>query len=130
MSHQHSSDTGENSTCVAPDDVQIEDGSPVVQAHSSQTGKTYESWEAPMNAEANGHVVVSILQRVHPKTRKTTVFARTTGPFAEKQAAQRKAATLRRHWKRALVRAPEGTSLIGVRVEPLWIDLMIDQHHD
>lgn len=32
-----------------------------MEAHSSSTGKTYPSWEALVEAEANGYVVVAVI---------------------------------------------------------------------
>ena len=72
-----------------------------MQAYSTVTDTTYPSWEALLDAETNGYAVVGILQRVHPKSGRTEVLARTVGPFSDWLTARNRASSLRRKRKRA-----------------------------
>lgn len=53
------------------------------------------------------------------------VFSRVLGPFPTQLDARRQAARARRHFK-AAVASRQRTELVGVSVEPLWEDLILD----
>lgn len=89
-----------------------------VEAYSVQTGKTYPSWDALVEAEANGFVVTAIIsdgKRSWPWT---------AGPFPDKGEANRARARMRTRMKREQGRdrlAPDRTFQLFVR--PAWKDL-------
>ncbi|QWF85709.1 hypothetical protein [Amycolatopsis sp. CA-230715] len=93
-----------------------------MDVYSPDTDTTYPSWDALYEAETNGFVVVCVLQHAHRKSGRTTTFARTSGPFAQRNTAKNEAARLRRRWKQRAPQPDEPTLLV-VTIEPLWPQL-------
>ncbi|QXV57409.1 hypothetical protein [Amycolatopsis sp. TNS106] len=91
-----------------------------MEAYSPNTDTIYPSWDALVSAEAHGFITVAILQHRHPKTGKTTTYARAFGPFSERRLARNKAAVLRRRWKVSRDDERPGLTLVKVATEPLW----------
>lgn len=67
--------------------------STITKAYSTRTGKTYETWDELIAAEAEGHVVVAII--TSGKKQWPAVF----GVFKDRRDAVNKRARLRREWK-------------------------------
>ena len=88
---------------------------------SEETGKIYSSWDDMVDAESGGFAVVVIMRRLTHK-RDWKYFARTIGPFETKPEAKRRAARIRKQWRK-IGRNQCGTHLVAVRVEPLWYEL-------
>lgn len=65
-----------------------------MEAYSDTTGTRYPSWEALVEAEANGWVAVVIIS----SPRETWPYVE--GPFPTKAEAERARNRLRRKWKR------------------------------
>ncbi|MDO4254360.1 MAG: hypothetical protein Q4C81_04320 [Kocuria sp.] len=97
-----------------------------MKAHSTQTDRTYDSWDDLVSEEANGYSVVVMMQSTSAKSGRTQSYARVIGPFADKQKARSKAAAARRAWKRKRDRYPSSVQLLSVSVEPIWDDLRFD----
>lgn len=93
-----------------------------MKAHSTQTKRTYDSWDDLIAEEANWFAVVIMMQSTSTKSGKTQNYSRVIGPFPDKQKARNKAAAVRRAWKRSPdhYQRPE---LLGVSIEPIWSDL-------
>ena len=90
-----------------------------MRAHSDKTGVTYESWNALVEAEADGYVVVSMFERTS-KSGRTQVFARVLGRYKTRGRARDVAAYRRRWWaKQLLDPGYENVRLLGVHVEPI-----------
>lgn len=92
-----------------------------IEAYSTQTDTRYASWEDLLKEEANGYSVVVIMQWQGPK--KLFTYARTFGPYEDKQAAKRDQAKVKRRFKKwsgdeGMPR--EGVQLLACTVEPLW----------
>jgi hypothetical protein len=64
-----------------------------MEAYSPDTGRTYENWQALLDAETTGYVVVGTTTR--PNTRPVVV-----GPFATEEEGKRAQARLRRKWNK------------------------------
>lgn len=85
---------------------------------SDTTGITYPSWEALVEAEANGWVVVAILKSEKGSAERYTTFARVYGPFDTQAEARNYRNKVRRAFKEMLADYP--TSLVVTSVEPAW----------
>lgn len=93
-----------------------------MKAYSTQTERTYDSWEDLVAEEANGYGVVVMMQAESLKSGRPQTYSRLIGPFTDQKKARNKAAAVRRAWKRAKDRDPR-IQLLGVSVEPIWPDL-------
>lgn len=94
-----------------------------MQAHSDKTGATYESWDALVEAEADGYVVVSMFERTL-KSGRTQSIARVLGRYKTRERAQNVAAYRRRWWNKQLQEpGHENVRLLGVHVEPIWKEM-------
>lgn len=94
-----------------------------MQAHSGKTGITYESWDALVQAEADGYAVVILFEQTS-KSGRTQMFARVLGRYKTRERAQNVAAYRRRWWvehRRDLDH--RDTRLVGVHVEPIWKEM-------
>lgn len=102
-----------------------------MRAHSTRTGKSYDSWDDLVDVKASGYSVVSILQHTNADTGRIASFARVVGPFSDKAEARKKAASLRRQWRRLLVADNEThVMLLSVSVEPIWSELDLNSTTD
>ena len=83
-----------------------------MEAYSDATNTTYESFDALINAEANGWVVICII--TSPKQTWPAVI----GPFATKEEANRERNRLREKYKRESWKYPDQTYKWFAR--PAW----------
>lgn len=93
-----------------------------MKAYSTQTERTYDSWEDLVSEEANGYGVVVMMQAESLKSGRTQAYSRLIGPFDDQKTARNKAAAVRRAWKLNKNHNPR-IQLLGVSVEPIWPDL-------
>lgn len=85
-----------------------------VTAYSETTGITYPTWEALVEAEANGWVAVAVI------TEGKQVWPWVVGPYPDKADAVRAQARLRTRWRReqSTPFRPKQTAKFYVR--PSW----------
>lgn len=81
-----------------------------MEAYSTETGITYDSWDDLLAAETSGYVVVLVSER--PKTAPMVV-----GPFSTQVDARRAQIRLQRRGKRE-----EAPYNVRTHVRPLWRD--------
>lgn len=96
-----------------------------MKAISTQTGRTYDTWDDLVAAEAAGYAVVVMMQRPSQRSGRTQSYSRVTGPFPDKRKAMNKAVAVRKEFKRWVHRDPQ-VRLLGVSVQPIWTDLSFD----
>lgn len=81
---------------------------------STEDGREYPNWDALVEAEANGHVVVAIL------TKGTMSWPWVSGSYSTKKDADRARARLRTKLKREQLDHPDVEFSLFVR--PMWKD--------
>lgn len=79
---------------------------------STEDGREYPNWEALVEAEANGHVVVAVL------TRGSSTWPWVQGPYETKEEADKARARLRTKMNREKRDAPDVSFSLFVR--PAW----------
>ena len=84
-----------------------------MKAHSNESGRTYDSWEDLIAAEANGYVVVGINNAGHKRGPVPVVY----GPYPTKAEADRARIRLRRQLQQDESVNPNNLS---TWVRPLW----------
>lgn len=85
-----------------------------IGAYSSETNRHYPSWDALVEAEANGHVVVAVV------TNGRQTWPYVMGPYPTKPEAERARSRLRSRLKREQADYPGATFTLSVR--PAWKD--------
>lgn len=84
-----------------------------MEAFSERTGTTYPDWEALVEAESNGYMVIAIIRN------ETTTWPWAEGPFASKREATNARNRLRTRLRReAADRSPQATFNLFIR--PAW----------
>lgn len=82
-------------------------------AYSPETDTHYPSWEALVEAEANGYVVVAII------TSGKETWPYIVGPIPDKDEANKARNRLRAKWKREMRQYPLGQK-VTFHVRPSW----------
>ncbi len=88
----------------------------MTEAYSSDTGRSYPTWDELVSAEANGYCVVAILI-----TDKGRAFPYVKGTYPTNAEAKRAQRRFRRQLKRQL-RGSKWPELSGVWIRPIWKD--------
>ena len=83
-----------------------------MEAYSEATKTTYSSWDALVEAEANGYVVIAVI------TRDSTTWPWVHGPYPDKKEASKARARLLRKMKKDDWKYP--TTKYKMFIRPAW----------
>jgi len=84
----------------------------------SESGRIYPSWDALVEAEANGYVTVALLKG------KERIFVQVFGPFPSKREATNAGVRLRTKHKRQVESLDHNPAeLLAVSVRPCWMEV-------
>ena len=85
-------------------------------------GTRYETWEALVEAEANGYVATAILKE---RARRGSPFTLTVGPFPGpdgKRLATNARQRMRARYRREVRDGNVGSDIVAITVRPAWKD--------
>lgn len=99
----------------APPDESIRSTGGCMEAHSETTGKDYPSWDALVQAEANGWMVIAIIKDSKQE------WPWLVGPFDTKKAASNARVKHRKRFEKQMREWPENKSA-RFFVRPAWKD--------
>lgn len=83
-------------------------------------GQRFPSWEALVEAQANGWVATAILRE---RAARGTLFTWTLGPYPTKREATNASQRIRTRFRREDLNGRSPSDLLVVTVKPAWKDL-------